>query len=75
MATTIEEFPAAAKQYLQSFYEATGFAKSNAKKKIEVLRKANELEDTILTSDEGLQDDAAELRALEFFVLTRQGIL
>jgi len=72
-SNAVEEFPAPAREFLNYFYVARGV--NSVKDRIRALREGYGLENACLVSDEGIKNDTEELRVLEFFVLTKVGIL
>ena len=72
---TCSDFPKEARDYLDSFYRLRDVPLDNVKGKIDALRRAHDMEDTIITADGGITDEEMELHALEFYVLTKQGLL
>lgn len=70
-----EPFPKEARAYLDQFYALRNVALDDVLGKIEALRKAYDMEDTIIAADGGIDDAEMELHALEFYVLTKQGLL
>ena len=70
-----EPFPPKAREYLDQFYSLRKVSLDDVEGKIQALRKANDLEDTIIAADGGIEGPSMELHALEFYVLTKQGLL
>ncbi len=71
----VAAFPAAGQEFLRAFYRARKIADHNTEAKVSALRVAYDLENVIITADEGVPDRAMELRILEFYVLERHGII
>jgi hypothetical protein len=69
------EFPAQAREHLNSFYRARHISPDDVRGKINALRAAFDMEKTVIAADGGINDDAMELRALEFYVLTKLGLI
>lgn len=70
-----QPFPPKARKYLDQFYGLRGVSLSDVSSKISAIRKAHDMEDTIIAADGGISDEEMELHALEFYVLTKQGLL
>lgn len=71
----LEDFPAAARTVLHGFYEAKSVANGTSQQKITALREGHDLRNAIITADGDIDDEKELLRVLEFYVLTKQGIL
>jgi hypothetical protein len=71
----VEDFPPAARAFLQAFYEAKGVADGNSSQKLDALKEGWGLKDAIVTADGDVSNDDEELRILEFYVLTKRGII
>ncbi len=69
------DFPTAARDYLEAFYHARQVQFGDIKRKIRLLRECFGLEDTVIAAEGGIEDEATELRAVEFYVLTQQGMI
>jgi hypothetical protein len=72
---TFNEFPANARQHLDSFYAARMVPADDVNGKIRLLRESYELEGAVIAADGGIDSEAMELRALEFYVLIKLGFI
>lgn len=70
-----KEFPDNARQHLDMFYQARAVKANDVLGKIQLLREAYDLEETLIAADGGINSDQMELRALEFYVLTKLGLI
>lgn len=71
--TTLDEFPLSAIKWLQAFYEPKKASTTEAK--IKVLRSDFDLDRAFITADGGINGAEDELRMLEFYVLTKHGMI
>ena len=71
----VEDFPTTARAFLNAFYEAKNVANKSSRDKINALREGHDLKNAIVTADGDVGNDDEELRVLEFYVLTKRGMI
>ncbi len=69
----LKDFSPAGREFLSAFYKGHEVPRNDAAEKIKALRKEFVRTPMMVASSEGIFDDAAELRALEFYVLDKYG--
>lgn len=70
-----QEFPQEAQEFLRTFYTARGVSLADTRAKIKALREGFDLVDAIVAADRSVSSDEEELQILEFYVLTKSGII
>ncbi len=71
----MQDFPAAAKQFLQTFYTGRGVNMEDTIAKIAAIRDGFGLRDAIVAADGSVESDVDELNFLEFYVLLKRGMI
>jgi hypothetical protein len=69
------EFPEAAVIFLRGFYSGRGVSFNDTTGKIKAIRDGFDLNDAIVAADGSVSSDDEELNLLEFYVLTKRGII
>ena len=75
VAEEITPFPPKAQAILNSFYDAKELTMGTTRDKLDALKSANGLKDAEVVADGGFSSEEEELRAFEFYVLTKAGVL
>jgi hypothetical protein len=73
--TGIEPFPPKAQKLLDSFYDAKNLSNGSAEEKLKAIKAANGLSDATIAADGGFDGAESELRATEFYILTKAGVI
>ena len=71
--TSLKDFSPAGREFLSAFYKGHKIGEHDITGKIKGLRDEFVRTPMMVASSEGIFDDAAELRALEFYVLDKYG--
>ena len=71
----LERFPQNAEEHLQTLYRGNKVEHGTDAQKIAVLRTILAMEDTVIAADNGIPDEATELRALEFYILSKHKLI
>jgi hypothetical protein len=69
------EFPEVAQTFLRGFYAGRGVSLDDTIAKIKAIRDGFGLNDAIVAADGSVSSDDEELNLLEFYVLTKRGII